>query len=66
MNMSRLLRNGDAFNTAFHGLVSDLLDYGLAIEAESMNDISYAINSSLVVNNLVYSGHGSESMKTPF
>jgi hypothetical protein len=64
--VSQQSRVGSPFSTAFHSLVSDLLDYGLAIEAESMNGGHDAITSSRIVNDLVCSGHGSEGMKTPF
>jgi hypothetical protein len=56
----------DVYSTAISSLVSDLLGYGLAIEANSNTGIYFALNCPKIVNNLICKGYGSEGMKTPF
>jgi hypothetical protein len=65
LNSSKKLYGDDAYNTSLCSIVSDLFDYGLVIEANSAAGAGNAVKYSLIVNDVVSKGHGSEGMTLP-
>jgi hypothetical protein len=65
ISLSKTLDGDNTYNTSLCSIVLDLLDYGLVIEANSVAGADRAVKYSLIVNDVVSKGHGSEGMTLP-